>query len=209
MSNVDLVGVGDVVGGLDLGDSGVVARSNGAKGVSRLDDVGLRSASRRLGSRRRRRGRTASELGDASLGSLVHLNTSVQTVQSTVDDLGGSGDISSVRGAVQVVRLPEPSGGLEGPLGRGNGSGVVDEIVTQGVSGRLVVVTTSELDGSASEVAAATVVVTAPGVRASGVGVLLNGAFHAIKGMEKRMLVPRKVGLERFPEREISGATSF
>lgn len=81
LSNIDLVGVADVVSRLDLGDSRVVTSRNAREGITRLDDVGLRSASRRTrsgGRRRVRRGRrTTTAVGDAALGSLVKGNTSL------------------------------------------------------------------------------------------------------------------------------------
>jgi len=175
LSNIDLVGVADVVGSLDLGHGRVVTSSDTREGITRLDDVGGRRASRRTrGGRRRRmrrRRRTATAVGDAAFGRLVKSNTSSKTIGSSVDGTSARCNVTGIRALVQVVGTPEPTSSLEGPLLLGNQSGVVHEVLAKVVTSRVVVVSSSQLDSTTTDVLATTVVVPAPAIGTVRVGV--------------------------------------
>lgn len=74
LSNVDLVGVSDVVGANDGSDGGTEASGDSTEGISGLHDVSLGLASRldRGGGRRR-----TTSAGDATLSGVVEVDTSL------------------------------------------------------------------------------------------------------------------------------------
>jgi len=179
LSNIDLVGVGNVVRRLELGGRGVEAGGNAREGITRLDDVGGGCASRRArsggrrGTRRGSRGRrrTAATVGDATLRGLVKSNTGSETVSSSVDGTSARGNITSIRALVQVVGLPEPTSSLERPLLLGNQGGVVYEVLAKVATSSVVVEFSSQLNSTAADVLATTVVVLAPAISTARVGI--------------------------------------
>lgn len=107
MANIDEVGVGDAVGGLDLGDGGAEARRDRRQVIARLHHVRLRRATRRLGGRGRRT--STAEGGNAALSSGIHGLASRETIGTAVNELRGRHNITGIRGAVQVAAIPVPA----------------------------------------------------------------------------------------------------